>query len=339
VSSLRTPDPGQLSPGGTRCFHGDEWSWQQLWFPRARVLELCHEHFGVEATGAILLTDGMLNQSWRILCDDRDRVLRVGRRERTVEQVAYERVAARAWATVVPQVVVAEHADVPVVDGHTLTLFPFIDGTSGVTVAGSLRARVLAPVLAKMHHVSLDLGLPQRPGTSSVDDQPRWFGWAQNRPAILERFGSAPVISEPIGVIDRAIAELDDQLDRWQRAGRLGLRATIHGDLNPRNQLYRDGRLVAVIDTDDCRVEPLIWDVANLAFSDADVDPAGVWRDYLDAGGPLDARDDDLLDAFARIGALTELVWLTDADGPTHLAPDHLRAVADQLTCGVHRDG
>jgi hypothetical protein len=30
----------------------------------------------------------MLNQSWRISCSDHDRVLRVGRQERTVEQVA-----------------------------------------------------------------------------------------------------------------------------------------------------------------------------------------------------------------------------------------------------------
>lgn len=339
VISPSAPVRGQLSPNGRSVFDGDEWGWQPLWFSRADVIGLCREHFGIEPTGAALLVEGMINQSWRISVADHDRVLRVGRRERTAEQVLYERVAARAWAAVVPQVVVAEYADVPIVDGHSLTVFPFVDGTSGVAVKGSLRARALAPALAKMHRVSLDLGLAQRPAFHSIDDQPRWFGWAQTRPAILERFGSAAELTAPIGVVDHAIAELDGQLDRWRRDGRLDLRAAVHGDLNPRNQLYRDGRLVAVIDTDDCRVEPLIWDVANLAYSDIDVDPAAVWRDYLAAGGPLDPCDEELLVAFARIGALTELVWLADDDGPTHLAPAHLRALADQLTSGVHRDG
>lgn len=47
--------------------------------------------------------------------------------------------------------------------------------------------------------------------------------------------------------------------------GRFALRATVHGDLNPRNQLYRDDQLVAVIGTDACRVEPLVWEVAQTA--------------------------------------------------------------------------
>lgn len=310
-----------------------------FWFPRAEVIELCREHFGVEATGAHLLADGMLNQSWRILAPDHDRVLRIGRRERTVEQVTYERVAARMWSAVAPQVIVTEYAHVPVVDGRTLTLFPFIDGISGSSVDGRVRARNLAPLLARMHRVSLDVHLPQRPGFTAMDEEPRWFGWPQTRLAITERFGIGPDVTGPIGVIDRATADLDDLLDGWRRDGRLDLRATVHGDLNPRNQLYRDGRLVGLIDTDDCRVEPLIWDVANIAFSEPSTDPAVVWRDYLAAGGPLAARDDDLLVHFARIGALTALMWLTDDSGPTDRALDDLTGLAGQLTRGAYRDG
>lgn len=310
-----------------------------LWFSPPEVVELCRGHFGVEATGAVLLADGMLNQSWRILVDDHDRVLRIGRRERTVEQVVYERVAARMWAAVVPQVVVAEFADVPVVDGRALTLFPFVDGEPGATVDGRLRARNLAPLIARMHRVSLDVGLPQRPGFTSMDEEPRWFGWARTRLALLERFGDGGEVTGPIDVVDRATADLDDRLDEWRRAGRLDLRATVHGDLNPRNQLYRDGRLVGLLDTDDCRVEPLIWDVANIAYSEPSIDPATVWRDYLDAGGPLDPRDDELLVHFARIGALTQLMWLTDDSGPQDSALDDLSGLADRLTTGVHRDG
>ncbi len=332
------PTTGQLSPDGTSSFHGD-WGWQRLWFSRARVLELCRQHFAVEATGAILLADGMLNQSWRIAADDHDRVLRIGRRERTAEQVAYERVAARMWSAVVPQVVVAEYADVPVVDGRVLTLFPFIEGTSGSSVEAPLRARNLAPPLARMHRVSLAVRLPQRPGFTAMDDHRPWFDWEHTRVAMLERFGHGPDVTGPIEVVDRATAELDDLLDGWQRDGRLSDRATVHGDLNPRNQLYRNGELVGIIDTDDCRVEPLVWDVANLAYSDAATSPTSVWTDYIDAGGPLEHGAQELLVHIARVGALTELRWLTDDNGPTHLALDHLVGLAAQLTSGVHRDG
>jgi Ser/Thr protein kinase RdoA (MazF antagonist) len=337
VSPSPAPVPGQLSTGGTRCLHGADW--QPLWFSRPSVIGLCRDHFGVEATGAVLLTDGMLNQSWRIAADDHDRVLRIGRRERTVEQVTYERVAARMWSAVAPQVVVAESARVPVVDDRTLTLFPFVDGSAGTAVDGPLRARALTPLIARMHRVSLDVALPQRPGFTAIDDEPRWFGWAQTRLAMTERFGAGREVTAPIETVDRATGELDDLLDGWRHDGRLDLRATVHGDLNARNQLYQDGRLVGLIDTDDCRVEPLIWDVANIAFSVPTIDPAVVWRDYLAAGGPLDARDDDLLVHFARIGALTALMWLTDDSGPTERALADLTALADRLTRRAYRDG
>jgi len=337
-----TPPPpsirGQLSADGRQYFDGPDWGWQDLWVPAATILDVSRAQFSVPVLRATLLADGMLNQSWRISCSDHDRVLRVGRRERTVEQVAYERVAAAAWAAVVPEVVTAEHDDVPVIDGHTLTLFPFVHGASGAGVPGPERAGILAPKLAAMHRASLVLGLHQRPGFAAIDDHPPWFDWEHTRVAMLERFGHGRDVTSPIEVVDRATAEHDDLLDEWQRDGRLSQRATVHGDLNPRNQLYGDGQLVGIIDTDDCRVEPLLWDLANLAYSDAATSPTAVWTDYIDAGGPLEPAAQDLLVHIARIGALTELRWLTDEDGPSHLALDHLVALAGQLTGGVRRD-
>ena len=126
-------------------------------------------------------------------------------------------------------------------------------------------------------------------------------------------------------------------LDHWRADGRLEARATVHGDLNPRNLLFDDGRLVGIIDTDDCRVEPLIWDVAGLAYGSPDLDPRQVWRAYRDAGGPLPDEDEELLLPFARIGALTAIMWMTDGEpgeeqAATHLALGHLRDLAGNLT-------
>jgi Ser/Thr protein kinase RdoA (MazF antagonist) len=146
-------------------------------------------------------------------------------------------------------------------------------------------------------------------------------------------------VLEPVTVVDRAVAGLDRLLDEWTRSGRLATRAPVHADLNPRNQLYRDDRLVAIIDTDDLRVEPLVWEVANLAYTDTAVEPDQVWRDYLAAGGPLEPADEDLLLPLARLGVLGEIQWLTDADGrATHLALDSLRSLARTLTGRPTRD-
>lgn len=330
---------GQISADGRQFFDSEDWGWQPLWFSADEVLDLCRTEFGVPARSAQLLGEGMLNQSWRLACADHDRVLRVSRTERSVAQVRYERVIAQAWARVVPAVVQAEHEDVPEVDGHALTLFPFIAGVAGVSVPAAVRARAMAPVLAAMHRAALALGLPQRPGFTAVDEHPRWFGWPALRAAITDRFGHGRDVLGPIASVDRAIQELDELLDGWQTAGRLSVRACVHGDLNPRNQLYRGGALVGILDTDDCGCEPLVWEVSHLAYSSPDVSPASVWRDYLRAGGPLPAEDEELLLAFARMGALSELQWLTGDDGAaSHLALRNLTAMANELDGQVSRD-
>lgn len=253
-------------------------------------------------------------------------------------QVEYELPVVRAWAEVAP-VVAAEHEDVPVHDGHTLTLFPYAQGFSGVSVPSPDRSRDLVPAVAAMHRVALGLDVGQRPGFSSVDEGERRYGWTEARAAILDRFGRGADVLGPAAVVDRSIEELDRRLDEWSGSGRLATRAPVHGDLNPRNQLYLEDSLVAIIDTDDLRVEPLVWEVANLAYTDNDVDPARIWRDYLAAGGPLESGDEELLLPLARLGLLGGIRWLTDADGAaTEGARDGLFRLAAGLTGSPARD-
>ena len=244
-----------------------------------------------------------------------------------------------AWAVSAPVVVAAEHDDTPVIDGHTLTLFPYVEGFSGTSVASPDRCRELVPMMAAMHRVALELGFEQRPGFRSVDDPPLRFGWDEARAAIFDRFGRGADVLGPVTVIDRVIEELEGKFEHWIRSGRLDTRAPVHGDLNPRNQLYLEDRLVAIIDTDDLRVEPLVWEVANLAYTDTEVEPAQIWRDYLAAGGPLEPRDEEMLLPMARLGVVGEIQWLTDADGrATHLALDQLVDLAATLTGRPTRD-
>lgn len=339
MDQVEQPARGTVSPDGTHYYDGPDWGWQQLWLTPDRVLAFCAEERGLPALRVSLLAEGMLNQTWKITCADHDRVLRIGRASRTVEQVRYERVVVRAWAEVTDRVVVAEHDDVPVVDGHTMTLFPFRSGVSGTGIGSPIRTRELVPVLAAMHRAALRLDLDQRPGFRSVDDHPRWYGWEQIREAILDRFGRVSEVSEPMAIVDRTIEQMDLLLEDWQRSGRLDLRAPVHGDLNPRNLIFNDDQLVGIIDTDECRIEPLVWEVAGQAYSDRQVDPARVFRDYLKAGGPLDPADEELLLPFARMGQLGELQWLTHDNGElTHIALQTLTDIAASLTRSPVRD-
>lgn len=334
--AAQVSDYAELSSDGGRFWEGDDWGWRPLWISATQAVEHARACFGVDVRTVSLLAGGLLNQTWLLRCHDRNRVLRVGRAERTLEQVHYEQTLSRAWAARVPQLITTEADAVPVESEqdqvHVLSLFPFRPGMPGTDVPAATRLAQLAPAMATMHLIAQELVLDQRPGMSSVDDEPVAPRWAVGRQAVLDRFGDGPSVKSTIGKVDRAVDEVDDQVQGWRASGRLEPRAAVHGDLNARNQLYRDGVLVGIIDTDDCRVEPLIGEVAGLAYSDPSVSPEAAWELYRQAGGPLHTADRELLLPFARLGTLSELQWITDETGAaTHLALKTLEAIADDL--------
>ncbi|QGN32488.1 phosphotransferase enzyme family protein [Microlunatus sp. Gsoil 973] len=322
---------GEISADGSCFYDGEDWGWQPLWLTAHQVQALVLTEFGVRALSVELLADGLLNQTWRLHCADRDRVLRVGRSERTRDQVRYEDRVVSSWSRI-PQIVGPVSNHHPVVDGHVLTLYPYREGRPGTEVDPVVRARQVAPVMARMHRSSVGLDLPQRPGARSIDEVPAADRWLPVRAAVIDRFGTGEEIMAAARVVDDAVAELDEILQRWRGGDGVVRRAVVHADLNARNQLYENDRLVGIIDTDDCRIEPLVAEVAGLAYSDLAVSPSTVWRDYLAAGGPLEPSDEEMLLPFARLGALGELEWFTDDNGvATHLADRHLQVLASDL--------
>jgi len=325
------PDRGAISPDGSHFYDGDDWGWMPLWLTADQVVALASAEFRVAPTSATLLSEGLLNQTWRLHCSNQDRVLRVGRTERTLEHVRYEDQVVAAWSKV-SQIVAPESDHHPVVDGHVITVYPFCAGIPGTLIDPVLPAEQLAPVMAELHRISLGLELPQRPGSHSIDDRPVVERWQPVRAAVIERFGTRPEILANIAVVDGAVAELDDQVAIWHRDHPDAPRAVIHADLNARNQLYRNDQLVGIIDTDECRIEPLIAEVAGLAYSAPEVSPHAVWQQYRAAGGPLADEDEAMLLTFARLGALGEMQWFTDETGrATHLADRQLRNLAIDL--------
>lgn len=323
---------GELSADRTHYWDTDDW--EPLWLRPDEVAAAVHRRYGLAAESVTLLADGLLNQSWRVDGPGGALVVRVSRAERTREQVGYEHEFLRRlrgrFDFIVPALSGVDGETVQTFRGRTLSAFPFIAGTPGTAVDAGLLGRNAAEILARLHRASLDgLGLPQRPGLRCVDEHPRWI-WHAIRPVLAAaHVGSA----ELFAVFDRQVADLDAWLDDLLGSGRPLPRASIHGDLNPRNLLLGDdGRIRAVIDWDECRVDLLAWEVAQVGFGSPDLPVAEFWERYLAAGGPLPADDLYLLGGFARIGALSELRYAVDDGKPGRRVEPLLRTVADGLT-------
>jgi Ser/Thr protein kinase RdoA (MazF antagonist) len=82
---------------------------------------------------------------------------------------------------------------------------------------------------------------------------------------------------------------LDSYKHAAQMASAMGLDAwpkqIVHADWHPGNMLFRDNRVVAVIDYDAARVQPRVIDVANGALQFSIIggdDDIGTWPDYID---------------------------------------------------------
>ncbi len=317
---------GDLSPDGQHMWDGV--AWEPLWLLADEVASAVRARFGRTVTTPRLLGEGLLNQSWRIDSPDGSYVLRVSRPERPREQVEYEHALIRALhehvAAVVPPLPGHDGETVQRWRGRILSLFSYVEGTPGTAVEPDVLSRQAAAMLARIHRVGVGLGFGQRPGWRSVDEHPRLV-WSEVRPVLERDLGSAADLVELFAVFDREVSDLDAWLDDLHRSGRPLRRAPVHGDFNPRNLIFRGADLVAVIDWDDCRLEPIALEVAQVGFGAPGTDPRAFFRAYLDAGGPLTPDDFELLGGFAIVGALSEVQWTT-VGGSAERA--HPRAVA-----------
>lgn len=313
---------GDLSADGASYWSGDGWEWQPLWLRADEVLTAARARFGRAGAEATFLAAGMLNQSWLV----GEHVLRVGRPERSVAQVSYEHAVLaeldKRVPFVVPPLAGRSGGTLEEWNGWLLTLSPFIAGRSGVDVDPLVRAVQSAAALGRLHRVAVELDLPQRPGFRSVDAEPRWV-WTAYRPALFSGLGDEPEFLEIAAELDREARELDAWLDGLR--GRVLPRALVHGDFNTRNLIFDGDALAAVIDWDECRVDLLAWEAAQGQGEHVST----FWAAYLEAGGPLDARDVELFDGFARMGAFSEVQWSVNSGAVSPNALSTLREAAN----------
>lgn len=323
------PNIGDLSADGCHYWDSDIWQWQPLWLMPNDVIDAVRHRFERSVTSACFLAAGLLNQSWRVNTNQETYVLRVSRAERSCDQITYEHAFIREMkkhvSVVIPSLSGRDGETIQHWQGRILTLFPFIEGANGSVIDPDHRTWEAATALARIHRASLDhIQFGQRPGFRAVDEQPRWI-WSKVRPVLRRDLADAEDLDDLCDILDREIASLNAWLDDVHASQRPLPRATVHGDFNPRNLIFRDSRLVAVIDWDECHVGPIAWEVARVGFGEPDVDPSAFWPAYLDAGGPLSPHDLHLFGGFARMSALSELQWTVKDERATPHAIQQLR--------------
>ncbi|WP_067462664.1 phosphotransferase enzyme family protein [Actinomadura macra] len=182
--------------------------------------------------------------------------------ERMPEAVAPLR--ARSGATVVR------------VEGRPLSLWPHVPGEWPDEDDPAVRTRA-AELLARLHRALASHRPPPRPAPSFAE---------------IGMYGEPP---------EDVPALADPDLDWWLAAfhDRGLARQVVHGDYYSGNTLARDGRLVAVLDWDECLVATPEFEVAAAALEWSDA-PAGSAEqrcrfvaDYHRAGGTAGPMDDE----------------------------------------------
>jgi len=213
-------------------------------------------------------------------------------------------------------------------DGHIVSLLPFMPGE--IVDAEHIRLPA-AQLLAQFHTVSLAYpGHASRPGIPSL----RVWDWHSNHawhwpdvdallcstPDTAPRFWheggayTAQIVARRV-----QIAEGRAHCERWvaqlASSKRPLAHGVIHDDFYKRNLLVRDGRITALLDWDGCHPDWLMMDLSNAAWAfcdrddehTLDVDAARSFvESYLDAGGPIQCSELDLLVPFIRFRRVLE---------------------------------
>jgi aminoglycoside phosphotransferase (APT) family kinase protein len=186
-------------------------------------------------------------------------------------------------------------SDEPVVDGRPFYLVEAIDGMRIETVAGTLPDHLLAEaavsVLRRMQAVPVsDTGIGgESPGTLDAEIT-RW-SWLMDR-APEELTGQAP--------------RLADELRSSQPHEREPV--LVHGDYHYGNMLFKDARLVALLDWEIAQLGQPLLDLACLSVVARGGGGPGGGEGQVPGGGSVVVGDDDLLRMYGG-GDEAEFHW------------------------------
>ena len=215
--------------------------------------------------------------------------------EREPESVAWEHELLAWLAPEVPEVVApiaAPDGSTFLVDGPSVvSLLPYVDGRPGSAAAF---AGLLARVHARGAAWPDARPRPGRPSYAALDwEHNDWWDWT--------------VVAKPPELV-RAF----EHARAWIDSGPQLFACPVHGDPAAQNTIWRDGRLVGLVDWEWARLDWPAVEVALAAWTFADDGRDEFVAAYLDAGGP---GEPTALEEGRRIGLLANALYaLTRGD-------------------------
>ena len=186
-------------------------------------------------------------------------------------------------------------------EGRAAWLVPFVAGAPADPACARERAEA-ARALGRLHRAGADLAVarpPHRPPLARLAWPPAAV------PAQLEEW--AAEIAEARAWAIAWVA--------WLAAQRPLPAGLVHGDLFPGNVLVAQGRVAAVLDWEEARLDWVSWDLA-IAVGTFCADGDDVDRDaerefvaaYRRAGGTARRQDDDLVRPLVRVKRILEVL-------------------------------
>ena len=271
---------------------------------------------------------GELKDVFRLDLGDQSLALSLYPPETTTEMVASELALVDEFVALLPEV----PRPIPASDGTRFFVEPagrvavltaFIEGEHpDRTVAAHCRAA--AEMLARLHTAASAIENPRpRPGypawTALDWRDNQWWVWPRVQRLLHESdHGQVPGLNSA-GLEERLERQLRSQPGELATIANLDLPAIpIHNDYFEDNLLYREGRIVGVVDWDEARLDWRAWDIANATWSFSravgehrlDVSIAKEFlADYESAGGEVTGDERRVIVPLMRARLLWETLY------------------------------
>jgi homoserine kinase type II len=208
------------------------------------------------------------------------------------ELALLDHLLAHGFPTIAPQRR-ADGGKLSAFGGKPAILYPYVEGHNGCRGVDRLHAMTqTAALVARMHDLTRDLVLPH-PRVQSGSDSRRTLDQ-------LLRFVEQRGIAADEDELRELVGDAERQLEAF--AGRLAPyedalpRGIVHHDAHCNNVLFREGRLVALIDFDDACPGYLVSDLAVMVYN---------WTGDSRTGGLVEARARQLIRTYERHRRLT----------------------------------
>jgi len=267
------------------------------------------------------LPGGDLNDVFRVEKDGQAYALRLYTRTSTRDMVSEEQEVVRRLAERLPEVlppIATPAGELSVEYGDRVAaLSRFAEGERPDTSAPHREAA--AGLLARVHAAAAELGVSCRRSTyPAIGDlnwlRSRWWNWEDVQAHIREASPDDCHGIEPSVILDRLTDSLDEIPQGIRTLRQRGLPLVqVHGDYYPGNPKARNGRITALLDWDETRVDWRAWEVARslwefceTAHGTLGLDAAHDFVDaYRAAGGSVLRRE---VDAFVTL-MRADILW------------------------------